>query len=211
MVVPPTVPMTKTELRRTIRAARRRFVVSLNEDPGVLADGDGIRRAVHEMRLAEVNFPRIETGVTVGSYAARGDEIDPRFVEAGLKSTGRPIAFPIAEGDRLTFHLCDYAALLPGYRGILEPPANAPQVTPAVILVPLVAADLRGNRIGQGGGHYDRTLAALRANRPVIAIGLAWEVQIVAAIPADLWDQPLDWLATPERLVDCRSFQTRMP
>jgi 5-formyltetrahydrofolate cyclo-ligase len=87
--------------------------------------------------------------------------------------------------------------LSPGYRGIPEPRPDLPAVRPDVVLVPLVAADRNGHRLGQGGGHYDRTLAALRAQGPVLAIGLAWDMQIMPDIPASPWDQPLDAIATP--------------
>ena len=180
--------MNKDEIRRKARTARRTLVAGLDD-----AERDRL-----ELALAAVVAPML-TG-PLASYAACGAEIDPRFAERGAS----PLLFPRVGPGRLSFHAAAYADLMSGHGSILEPSADAPQLTPAVILVPLVAADLRGNRIGQGGGHYDRTLAALRANGPVIAIGLAWEVQIVAAIPADPWDQPLDWLATPQRLVDCR-------
>ncbi len=191
MVVPPTPSMIKDELRREARAARRGFVAGL----------ETAARERLEQGLAERLAPLL-AGV-VASYAAMGAEIDPRLVEPLLSTTG--LVFPRVIGDALTFHAAAYAGLIPGHRGFLEPRTDALQANPDIVLVPLVAADLQGNRIGQGGGHYDRTLAALRATRPVTVIGLAWEVQIVAAIPADPWDQPLDWLVTPQRLVDCRA------
>ncbi len=63
--------------------------------------------------------------------------------------------------------------------------------------MPLLAVDRRGTRLGQGGGHYDRTLATLRAAGPVLAVGMAWDCQLVDALPTDPWDEPLDALATP--------------
>ena len=69
-------------------------------------------------------------------------------------------------------------------------------VTPEVLIVPLVAFDGRMNRLGYGGGYYDRTLELLRLSGPVTAIGLAWGVQRLAAIPAEPFDQPLDLIVT---------------
>ena len=66
------------------------------------------------------------------------------------------------------------------------------------------ATILSGVRLGQGRGYYDRALAALRRRQPVLAIGLAWECQIAPALVAEPWDMPLDMIATPQRLVDCR-------
>ncbi len=190
MVVPPTLPMTeKIIMRREVRGARLAFVERMSSEA----------RAKHESALAHHLRQLLGDAGLVGSYAARGSEIDPRFVATALT------AYPRVNNERLTFHVASRASLMPGYAGIEEPFAGLPAVTPDIVLVPLVAVDLPGTRLGQGQGHYDRTLAALRAAGPVTAIGLAWEVQIVSAIPADPWDQPLDWIATPERLVDCRA------
>lgn len=133
----------------------------------------------------------------LGSHAAAGDEIDPRPLEATAQALGWRIAFPRVADGPLSFHLVPRAALAPGYRGIAEPHADTPGVRPDVLLVPLLAADGDGNRLGQGGGHYDRTLAALRATGPLLAIGLCWDAQIVGRVPARHWDQPLDAIATP--------------
>jgi len=89
--------------------------------------------------------------------------------------------------------------------GVLQPPAGAEALAPDVVLVPLVAADRAGTRIGHGKGHYDRALAHLReGGGPVIAIGLGWEPQILDfPIPPDPWDVPLDAIATPAGWIDC--------
>jgi 5-formyltetrahydrofolate cyclo-ligase len=110
-------------------------------------------------------------------------------------------------GPDILFHQCEWAELKPGFQNIPEPPATAPQVEPDLLLVPLLAVTLAGVRLGQGRGYYDRALARLRARRPVTAIGLAWDVQIAPALPADPWDMPLDWVATPTRLVRCADYR----
>ena len=69
--------------------------------------------------------------------------------------------------------------------------------------MPLLAATPAGVRLGQGGGYYDRTLATLRRNSRILAIGLAWDIQVTDALPCEDWDQPLDYIATPTRLVNC--------
>jgi 5-formyltetrahydrofolate cyclo-ligase len=67
-----------------------------------------------------------------------------------------------------------------------------------------VGVDRQGNRIGQGAGHYDRALQSLRADGSPRTIGLAWDVQLVESVPADPWDQPLDYVITPSRTIEIR-------
>jgi 5-formyltetrahydrofolate cyclo-ligase len=180
----------KPALRQLYRDRRKAFVAGL----------DAPARERLERDLAEVCKPLKDRYNHIASYASVGDEIDPRFVEEMLG----PHAFPRTEGKNLTFHMSPWADLVPGPMGIPQPPASAPQVTPDLLLVPLLATTLDGVRLGQGGGYYDRTLAALRAKGPVTAVGMAWEVQIADFLPQEAWDQRLDMVATPARLVDCR-------
>jgi 5-formyltetrahydrofolate cyclo-ligase len=89
--------------------------------------------------------------------------------------------------------------------GVLQPGAGAEALAPDVVLVPLVAADRHGTRIGHGKGHYDRALEHLRQGGGVLTIGLGWETQLLEdPIPADPWDVPLDAIATPREWIDCR-------
>jgi 5-formyltetrahydrofolate cyclo-ligase len=102
----------------------------------------------------------------------------------------------------LSFHVIPPGtALQKSAFGVLEPPADAPVIEPDLILVPLLGFDRRGYRLGYGQGHYDRTLMALRARRPVTAVGLAWACQEVDRIPADAFDQPLDWVVTDKEAI----------
>jgi 5-formyltetrahydrofolate cyclo-ligase len=83
-----------------------------------------------------------------------------------------------------------------GAWGIREPLASAAEVMPGVLLVPLLAFDRAGYRLGYGGGFYDRTLETLRARGGAVAIGVAWAAQEVPAVPHGEHDQPLDWMLT---------------
>lgn len=181
-----TVPDRKS-LRRFARAARAAFVGTLNP---------AIRNAL-ETALATQVLPHLGPPGILGSHAASGGEVGPRAIEEAAERLGWRIAYPRVADGPLNYHLVRWADLGPGYKGIAEPPPHAPLARPDVLLVPLVAADLCGNRLGQGGGHYDRTLAALRASGPVLAIGLCWDMQLGERIPAAPWDQPLDAIATP--------------
>ncbi len=137
-------------------------------------------------------------------YHAIGDEIDPGCVHALFPD--QRIAYPrvVAREAPLAFHVAPRSAMAAGLMGIPEPPATAPEVTPDVLLVPLLKADRAGNRLGQGGGFYDRTLAAMRVAGPVLAIGIGWDIQVVQQVPAAGWDQPLDAIATPSAFRWCR-------
>lgn len=183
----------KIVLRRQLRASRAAIVRNLTP----------AARHASERALAIMAAPVTSRARTPASYAACGSEIDPKFIEPGLP----PHAFPKISGGGLSFHGGDRTTLRPGFGNIPEPDADAPLVTPDLVLVPLIGATLAGRRLGQGGGYYDRTLARLRAAGRVTALGLAWDAQIVAALPADPWDEMLDWIATPTRLVECVRYR----
>lgn len=181
----------KQAARQFYRDRRHSFVVSLTP---AMRDALDRRLAAMMRRLACVHGAG-----PIASYASIGDEIDPQHVEAGFG----PRALPRIVGRRLTFHLTARNDLVRGPLGIPQPRADAPEITPALLLVPLIAATPAGVRLGQGGGFYDRTLARLRGQGSIIAVGLAWECQIADLIPSEPHDQLLDWIATPERLVEC--------
>ncbi|GGE06374.1 hypothetical protein GCM10011529_10920 [Polymorphobacter glacialis] len=183
------MPPDKTLLRRQFRSVRRDHVAALSPED----------RAAAKIALAAIVAPLLHPGAIVASYAAHRSEIDPSHVEA----LAPHLAFPRVTGDSLGFYRCAWPDLVPGFAGIPEPPSGLPQVIPTIVLVPLLAATPAGLRLGQGAGYYDRALAALRAAGPVLAIGLAHEVQLADWLPADSWDQPLDFVATPRRLVNC--------
>jgi 5-formyltetrahydrofolate cyclo-ligase len=93
--------------------------------------------------------------------------------------------------------------LVGGVWGISEPTADKPEVEPDILLVPLLAFDNAGRRLGYGGGFYDRTLHALRAKKQVTAVGLAYDEQRVDAVPHLDYDQRLDWVLTPSGPLRC--------
>ena len=135
----------------------------------------------------------------VAGYWPVGSELDCRPLLHQLRNAGWRCALPVVTAPALplTFRLWrPDDGLVAGHYGIPEPPPSAAPCRPAVVLVPLVAFDRAGHRLGQGAGHYDRTLAALRASGPVLAIGLAFAVQEEPALPVEPHDQPLDWIVT---------------
>jgi 5-formyltetrahydrofolate cyclo-ligase len=84
----------------------------------------------------------------------------------------------------------------------MTPPPEAPEVVPSLLIVPLLAFDRAGYRLGYGGGFYDRTLQKLRgAGGDVLAVGVALSAQEVPAVPRDDTDQPLDWIVTEREAI----------
>ena len=95
-------------------------------------------------------------------------------------------------------------ALGSGVWGIREPKPEAPEVFPDILIVPLLAFDRRGQRIGYGAGYYDMTIARLRALKTIIALGIAFAVQETGEVPSTPRDAPLDLVLTEQGVVDCR-------
>lgn len=140
----------------------------------------------------------------VSAYMAMGAEIDPAPLVARLNREGHPICLPVVQprGQPLVFRQwAPGDPLVPRIWGIKEPVDSAPVVEPDVLVVPLLAYDRHGYRLGYGGGFYDRTLAKLRARKTIIAIGLGFHEQEVAEVPHADYDERVDWILTPERLI----------
>ena len=144
-----------------------------------------------------------ETAVVAG-YWPLGEEIDPLPLMRVLAGRGCSLALPVVTktGAPLEFRRWTLQdELEPGPHGTRHPADLAPVVVPDVVLVPLLAFDRRGFRLGYGGGYYDRTLARLRRDGPVAAIGLAFAVQEVDEVPAGPWDQSLERIATEQGVI----------
>ena len=125
-----------------------------------------------------------------------------------LADAGAQLALPVVveRGHPLIMRAWSFGALLvAGVWGIREPCADAPEVAPDIVIVPLAAFDRTGQRIGYGAGFYDMTLARLRRQKPVTAIGIAFAVQEIAAVPATPRDVRLDLVLTEREVIDCRS------
>lgn len=160
-----------------------------------------LRHAAAEMRAQDrlADFLSRETQGIVAGYVAIRSEIDPAPVMARLVAAGRALALPVVQGpgQPLAFRAWHPGVrMLPGAFGALVP-AEGAWVEPQVLIVPLLAFDRRGFRLGYGGGFYDRTLAVLRARGPAMAVGFAFAGQEEAgALPVEPTDAPLDALVT---------------
>jgi 5-formyltetrahydrofolate cyclo-ligase len=141
----------------------------------------------------------IEADAVVASYWPIGDEADPRALASALASRGHPIVLPVIvdSGAALSFRPWrEGDALFPNRHGIHEPQPHLDAVAPRALLVPLLAFDAAGVRLGYGGGYYDRTLAELRGCGHIVAIGVAYAGLEVAKLPHDAHDQRLDGVVT---------------
>ena len=165
--------------------------------------GDASRRVIGNF----VAGVPVEPGAAVSGYLPINGEIDVRPLLADLGARGHPLALPVvtAPRTRLEFRAwIDGAPLEDGPFGTRHPASDAGVVVPDVLVVPLLAFDRLGRRLGYGGGYYDRTLAALRKEKSLLAVGVAYREQEVPGVPCDDEDEPLDWVIT-----DCEVIATR--
>jgi 5-formyltetrahydrofolate cyclo-ligase len=184
-------PSSKSEKRSHALARRRSYARSLAPD----------LRAELEAKLARIVLPHLLGARIVAFYHPLRDEISPYPLLDGLGG-GQKAVFPwfLDRDARMMFR--EAPATEDGPWGMLQPSPEAEGLAPDLVLVPLVAADRHGTRIGHGKGHYDRALAHLRQGGTVFTIGLGWEPQILEEMIApDPWDMKLDAIATPSEWI----------
>lgn len=176
----------KNELRQQAYTARD---AAWRADP---AAGEALKR-----RLAEVLSmpPR----VPMSGYWPLEGEMDVRPALLGYHRQGHPVGLPVvvAKGEPLLFRCWDPAQeLVMGNFKVMTPPENAAPMVPRILLVPMLAFDPDGYRLGYGGGFYDRTLAKLRGAGHALAVGVAYAAQEMPFVPRGPYDQPLDLIVT---------------
>ena len=170
--------MNKPALRARLRAARDAFV------------------RVPFPATTEPFARRLSRGTVVASYIPVGGEADPSALVAIALAQGCRLALPHVTDRASPLRFLAWpgdAALVAGPFGLRQPAADLPDLAPDIVLTPLVGFDRRGNRLGQGAGHYDRAFAA---HPHAWRVGLAWSVQEVAALATDPWDMPLHAITT---------------
>jgi 5-formyltetrahydrofolate cyclo-ligase len=184
------------------------------QEPDIADVKDRLRHAVRERRrqvtpeqaakagrdLAQ-GFARhcvIPAKSKVSAYWPSRYEIDPRPLMEMLSEAGHQICLPVVvERDQpLIFRVYRAGDALVRGNGAMVPDPSALEIEPNVLLVPLVAFDRQGGRLGQGAGYYDRTLERLRERGAVQAIGIAYALQEVDAVPLADYDQSLDGVLT---------------
>ena len=176
----------KAELRRDAAAAREE-AYRLNPTAGAA------------LRVHFDEVIAVQPGAAVSGYWPLEGELDIRPILRHLHDLGHDIGLPVVIGKNqpLMFRRWNPGAeLVKGRFNVHTPPPEAPEVIPQVLLVPLLAFDPDGYRLGYGGGFYDRTLEKLRSLAHALAIGVAYAAQEVPFVPRGPFDQPLDWIVT---------------
>jgi 5-formyltetrahydrofolate cyclo-ligase len=145
----------------------------------------------------------VGAGTIVAGYWPIITEIDVRPLLARLDDRGIVCALPVLVGRNQPLIFRRWRPTDPveaGDHGTAQPFATAPEVTPDVVLAPLLAVDRDGYRLGQGGGYYDRTLARLRRQGRVVAVGVGYHVQRVDILPRAADDETMDWILTEQAI-----------
>ena len=166
-------------------------------------------RAAAAAAIAARAFPLpIAPGVIVSGFMPMKTEISPLPLMKNLAGQGARLALPVVAGRGTALIMRAWAwddPLAAGVWGIREPMPQAAEVEPDILLVPLLAFDRAGHRLGYGGGYYDLTIGQLRQRKAIVAVGLAFAVQEVAAVPTTPRDAALDLVLTEREVIDLRS------
>jgi 5-formyltetrahydrofolate cyclo-ligase len=161
--------------------------------------------AVAARGLAFLDPPPARASVVSG-FSPLADEFRVWPLLRRLAGEGFRLAMPVMQGKGRPLIFRAWApgdAMDRAVWGIAEPKADKPELEPDVLLVPLLAFDAGGWRLGYGGGYYDRTLRGLRARKAILAVGLAFDEQKIDAVPHLDYDQQLDWVLTPSGPMRC--------
>jgi 5-formyltetrahydrofolate cyclo-ligase len=165
------------------------------------AAGAGAARLAAGHALEVIGHFRVAR--TVAGYLPIRSEIDPLPAMLALAGLGYQVCVPVVEGPERPLAFRSWTPGVATERGRfgVEVPVTGAPAEPDVLLVPLVAFDRRGHRLGYGGGFYDRTIAALRARREIQALGFAYAAQQVPAVPDSETDVQLDGIVTERGIV----------
>lgn len=192
-----TTPSTsRSDLRKIIRARRQSLTAC--EQQQAASD------LLHHFQRAE----SIQQAKHIALYLSVDGELDTQPLIGHCWREGKyvylPVIHPFSKGHLLFLHYRPDSMLVPNRYGILEPRLNVLDVLPAnqldVICTPLVAFDGSGQRLGMGGGYYDRTLAPwYQSGRGAKPVGIAHDCQRVETLPVEAWDVPLPEILTPSK------------
>jgi 5-formyltetrahydrofolate cyclo-ligase len=186
--------ISKEQLRK--EAVARRDALAADERQGA---GEAI--AAHILPVAA------PPGAIVSGFMPMRTEISPMPLMRKFAAAGAKLALPVVAGRGNPLIMRAWAfgdALETGVWNIPQPRADAPVVDPDILIVPLLAFDRGGHRIGYGAGYYDMTINRLRAMKPITAIGIAFAAQEIPKVPTTERDARLDFVLTEREVIDCR-------
>lgn len=180
----------KDEIRR-IAKTRRQSVLDIHPN--------------HGAQFADNMNLQFEKGTIIAGFYPRHDEINILPLLEKLETNGAKLCLPRINGtNEIDFH--EYQIneeLIAAPFGLFEPNAAKPILEPEILLVPLLAFDRNGNRLGYGKGHYDKAISKLHSKKQINLIGIAFSEQEFDALPAESHDQKLDFILTQNGLLDC--------
>lgn len=185
----------KETLRDAKRRERREFVRAHTGEVG---------QSIADLFMASPAAAGVSAGAVVAGYWPLADEADVRPLLERLRTGGAVCTLPVVTGagEPLVFReWIPGTALDRGALGTRHPPEQMAERIPDLVLVPLLAFDRRGWRLGQGGGYYDRTLGGLRRRGSVRVVGIAFSCQEVEAVPHGAQDERLDWVVTEKEVI----------
>ncbi len=183
----------KSQLRKNLRALRREHAAT---------QPDAIRALLFNRPPAPL-LELIPSEAVIGLYHAAASEAPTEGYAKFFQEAGHALALPRFLSERAPMEFAEYtdpfedSDLERGAYNMLQPASDAASASPDVLFVPLVGFTERGERLGQGGGHYDRYLAE---HPRAQAIGLAWDVQLCEQLPTEPHDMPLNAIVTPTRI-----------
>lgn len=186
-------PNPKQPLRDSLRKARRDHVAALPH------------RALMFRRPPAPLAALAPEGSIVGLYHPMASEAPTRAYATWFLENGRKVALPCFANRKSPMRFREWRdpvadhGLVPGPFRMLQPEADAEELVPDLLIVPLLGFTSRCDRLGQGAGHYDRWLAAHPGAK---AIGLAWDCQLVESLPLEEHDRRLDAVITPTRFYE---------
>ena len=185
----------------------------MSDQKAVLRDQARKHRTLTDIRDEDVDnaaslfFDALKphVGKVIAGYWPKGREFDPTGILERALDEGYVCALPKVETDTKILHFVEWrreTELAKGAFGIMEP-QDGQAVDPDIFLVPMLAFDRRGTRLGQGGGYYDATLAHYRTQKDIEAVGVAYSLQAVLFnLPVEEHDQKMDYILTPQGITN---------
>lgn len=191
--------------KRAIRSAIQSQRIQLSS-----SDARDWSRAIQAQALGLASYRAADA---VALYSSINNEVATQEIFDASVQSGKSVYFPRIEPNKALALIRVFSALefKPGQLGILEPTGEerleANPLRRLIIFVPGIAFDSRGNRLGHGKGYYDRLLARLSAGATLV--GLAYELQVVEAVPCETWDRKVHLIVTERRIIDCATTVTQ--